>query len=174
MLPAPTGAPDASEYAPYYGKYVSLVKQGDIISLLAEQVEETLALLANLPEERGAYRYAPEKWSIKELVGHISDTERIFSYRALRMARADETPLSGYEQDDYVRAGDFDGVPLRELAEEFRAVRSATLFLFRHLSEAAWMRRGTADGKPFTVRALSYIIAGHELHHREVLRSRYL
>ena len=174
MSQARMSQPATSEYAPYYGKYVSLVQAGDILSLLEEQLEETLALLANVPEESGVYRYAPGKWSVKELVGHIVDTERIFSYRALRFARQDQTPLPGYEQDEYIRGAAFDACPLAELAEELSAVRRSNIFLFRHLDEAAWMRQGTADGKPFTVRALAYIIAGHELHHREILRSRYL
>jgi hypothetical protein len=168
------GRPDETEYDPYYGKYVSLVPAGDVVAVLGSQIEETLALLRSVPEERARFRYAPGKWSVKELVGHLIDTERIFSYRALRFARDDRTPLPGYEQDDYVRGGSFDAVPLDELAAEFASVRRATVFLFKHLDEGAWARRGLASDSEVSVRALAYIIAGHELHHRRVLRDRYL
>jgi hypothetical protein len=166
--------PDATEYAPYYGKYVSLVADGDILALLSKQLDETLALLGNIPESQANFRYAPDKWSIKELVGHVIDTERIFSYRALRFARNDQTPIEGFEQDDYIRNASFDDYSLEELVSEFAHVRRSTLFLFRHLDEAAWQRRGTASDNEVSVRALAYIIAGHELHHTEILRSRYL
>lgn len=166
--------PDETEYLSYYGRYVSLVADGDILSVLSRQSDDTLALLKSIPESQAAFRYAPDKWSIKEVVGHMIDTERIFAYRALRFARNDRTPLPGYEQDDYIRHGSFDEYPLEDLSAEFESVRRSTLFLFKHLEEAAWMRRGAANGSEVSVRALAYIIAGHELHHREVLRSRYL
>lgn len=168
------GRPEETEYLPYYGKYVSLVPEGGILTTLGQQIEETLALLRSIPEAQGTFRYAPDKWSIKELLGHIIDTERIFSYRALRFARGDETPLPGYEQDDYVRGASFDAFPLAELADEFESVRRATILLFRHLSEEAWLRRGAANESEVSVRALSYIIAGHERHHISILRDRYL
>ena len=166
--------PDETEYLPYYGRYISLVPDGSILTLLSSQLDETLALLRNIPEAQAGFRYAPDKWSIKQLVGHVIDTERIFAYRALRFARNDQTPLSGYEQDDYVRNASFDNCSLGELAAEFESVRRSTLFLLKHLDEDAWLRRGLASGSEVSVRALAYIIAGHELHHREVLRSRYL
>jgi hypothetical protein len=168
------GKPDETEYLPYYDRYISLVADGDILALLGQQMDETLAFLRSIPESQAGFRYAPDKWSIKELVGHLIDTERIFSYRALRFARNDETPLPGYEQDDYIRAASFDDYPLSELADEFESVRRSTLFLFRHLGREAWSRRGIASESEVSVRALAYIIAGHELHHREILRSRYL
>jgi hypothetical protein len=142
--------------------------------VLGSQIEETLALLRSIPEEHGSFRYAPGKWSVKELLGHLIDSERIFSYRALRFARDDQTPLPGYEQDDYVRGGAFDSVPLDELAQEFASARQATVYLFKHLDGEAWTRRGLANDSPVSVRALAYIIAGHELHHRRVLRDKYL
>lgn len=166
--------PDETEYLSYYGRYISLVPDGDILSVLSRQFDDTLALLKSIPESRAAFRYAPDKWSIKEVVGHMIDTERIFAYRALRFARNDRTPLPGYEQDDYVANGSFDEYPLDDLSAEFESVRRSTLFLFKHLDEEAWMRRGVANDSEASVRALAYIIAGHELHHREVLRSRYL
>lgn len=169
-----TSRPDATEYLPYFDRYISLVPDGDILSILSEQLNETLALLQSIPEERAGFRYAPDKWSIKQLVGHMIDAERIFAYRALRFARNDATPLPGFEQDDYIRGSSFDDYPLQELAEEFASVRRATLFLFRHLSEEAWMRKGAANESEISVRALAYSLAGHELHHREILRNRYL
>ena len=174
MTDVTTARPDASEYVADYEKYVSLVPEGDIVGLLGEQINETLALLRSIPEERGGFRYAPDKWSIKELVGHLIDSERIFSYRALRFARGDKTELPGYEQDDYVRGGSFDEVPLADLAAELASVRQATVLLFKHLNGEAWTRRGSANDSEVSVRALAHIIAGHELHHRSVLRDRYL
>jgi hypothetical protein len=166
--------PDASEYAPYCGRYISLVGGDDILAALAKQAEETQALFAGLSEAQGDHRYAPEKWSVKEMLGHLIDTERVFAYRALRIARNDRTPLPGFEQDDYVRYGDFAGQRLANLIEEFLCVRRANLFLFQQFSPEAWMRRGIADEKEISVRALAYIIAGHELHHRQVLKEKYL
>jgi hypothetical protein len=168
------GRPDETEYVPYYGKYVSLVAGVDILSALSSQLPETLALLASVPESQGNFRYAPGKWSIKELVGHILDGERIFAYRALRFARNDKTPVPGFEQDDYIRNASFDAHPLQDLAAEFESVRRATIFLFRHLDADAWMRRGVASESEVSVRALAYMIAGHELHHVGILRDRYL
>jgi hypothetical protein len=166
--------PDPSEYAPYYGKYITLVGGNDVVAALEDQPRETVALLSGLTEEQGDYRYAPVKWSIKEVVGHVIDAERVFSYRALRFARHDQTPLASFEQDDYVRAGNCAGLRLADLIEEFVAVRRATVWLFRHLTAEAWMQRGIASDNPVSVRAIAYIIAGHELHHRRVLRDKYL
>ena len=166
--------PEANEYAPYYEKYVSLVPDADLVETLERQGAETLALLRGLSEEQGAHRYEPGKWSIKQLVGHISDGERIFSYRALAFARGDGQSLPGMEQDEWMAGVDFDARTLADLADEFEAVRSATLHLFRHLSPEAWARRGTASDNEVTVRALAYVIAGHEAHHVGVLRERYL
>jgi hypothetical protein len=174
MMNSTINKPDETEYVPYYGKYVSLVPEGNILGVLIGQIDDTTALLLSIPEERGGFRYAPDKWSIKELVGHMIDTERIFSYRALRFARGDKTELPGYEQDDYVRGGSFDDVPLADLAAEFATVRQATVLLFMHLNGEAWTRRGTANESEVSVRALAHIIAGHELHHRSVLRDKYL
>lgn len=166
--------PAATEYAPYYGRYVSLVPEGDILAMLAEQMNSTLGLLRGIDEEKAGWRYAPDKWSIKELVGHMIDTERIFAYRALRFARNDETELQGFEQDDYVRHASFDAYRLGDLAREYEFVRGANLLMFKHLDEAAWQRRGVASGGEVSVRALAFIIAGHERHHVKILRTRYL
>lgn len=174
MINETIGKPDPTEYLPYYGKYISMVPDGDIVTVLGKQMEETAHFLESIPESRANFRYAPDKWSIKELVGHVIDSERIFAYRALRFARNDKTPLPGYEQDDYVSNASFDRCTLTDLASELKSVRRATLFLFKHLDENAWMRRGMANNSEASVRALAHIIAGHELHHREILRSRYL
>jgi len=166
--------PAADEHAPYYGTYIVKVPDGDLCRILTDQLAETLALIRSIPEARGTHRYAPGKWSIKEVIGHVCDSERIFSYRALRIARGDATPLPGFEQDDYVPAGGFDRRTLADLSEELAAVRQATLHLLRHLDPAALARRGTASGNPITPRALAYVIAGHERHHVEVLKAKYL
>jgi len=165
--------PRPGEYAPYYERYISQIDGEDILSTLDQQRRQMLLLLSCREEEEGDFRYAPEKWSAKEVLGHICDTERVFAYRALRIARADATPLEGFEQDDYVRNGGFMQRPLSDLVEEFIAVRRATISLLRNLDEPAWLRRGIANKSEVTVRALAYIIAGHELHHRRILEEKY-
>ena len=165
--------PTEDEYAPYYGRYVSRVPEGDVLELLATQIGDTRALIRSIPESRGDHRYAPGKWSIKEVIGHVTDSERIFCYRALRIGRGDATPLPGYEQDDYIAPGGFDRRTLADLSEELAAVRQATLLLFRHFDAAALACRGTASGNPVSTRAIAYIIAGHERHHVEILKTRY-
>jgi DinB family protein len=174
MTPAITKRPDSSEYPPYTEGYISQVPDGDIVTTLGKQLEETLALINSIPEARGGWRYAEGKWSVKELIGHVIDSERIFAYRALRFARGDATPLSGFEQDDYVRGGAFDKLSLSDLANEYGHVRRATISLFANLDGEAWTRRGSANNNEASVRALAFIIAGHERHHVEILRTRYL
>jgi hypothetical protein len=127
-----------------------------------------------LSEEQGNSRYEPGKWSIKELVGHINDAERIFGYRALRIARGDQTPLPGFEQDDFIAGANFDACTLADLTTEFELIRRSNLAMFKQLGDEAWVRRGTASDNTISVRALAYIIAGHEVHHLNILRSRYL
>ncbi len=166
--------PARTEYAPYYERYVSLVPKGSILKTLDEQMELTLAVLAKIDESRAGHRYAPGKWSIKELVGHIIDAERIFAYRALRFARNDRTELPGFEQDDYITNARFDACQLKDLAREFELVRKSNLLMLSHLDEDAWQRSGRASDYEVSVRALAYIMAGHERHHMEVLRTRYL
>lgn len=165
--------PEPNEYAPYYGKYISLVSGDDVTGLLESQGKRTVQLLASRSENEGNFRYGPDKWTIKEVLGHISDTERIFTYRALRIARGDTTPLAGFEQDDYVRGGEFNARTLRDLLEEFAEVRGATSGLFRWLSPQAWTRRGVASDKEVSVRALAFMTAGHEIHHVKLLEERY-
>jgi hypothetical protein len=166
--------PDASEHAPYYSRYTCLVRKGDIVETLERQYPETVALLSPLSDVEASYRYAPDKWSIKEVLGHVTDTERIFAYRALRIARNDQTPIEGFEQDDYVRAANFSDCHFEKMLEEFTWVRRASLLLFQQLSPEAWLRTGTASQLAVSVRALAYILAGHELHHRTVLKEKYL
>jgi DinB superfamily len=166
--------PQPGEYAPYYERYISLVRRDDVLGELEEQRRQTLLLLSGRSEADGDLRYAPEKWSAKEVLGHLNDTERIMSYRALRIARGDATPMEGFEQDDYVRNGPFARLALEDLIEDYIAVRRATISLFRNLDDAAWTRRGVANKNEVTVRALAYIIAGHELHHRAILEEKYL
>lgn len=165
--------PEPGEYNPYYDRYISLVSGTDILGTLDSQRRQTLLLLSGRDEEDGNFRYAPEKWNAKEVLGHVCDTERIFAYRALRISRGDQTPIEGYEQDAYVKNGPFAGMPLEEIIEDYIAVRRATLTLFRNLEEAAWSRRGVANKNEVTVRALAYTIAGHELHHRRILEEKY-
>jgi hypothetical protein len=175
VSPAPVmlSRPEPGEYAPYFERYISLVPGADALASLDAQRRETLLLLSGRDESEGNFRYAPDKWSVKEVLGHVCDTERIFAYRALRIARGDETPLPGFEQDDYVRNGPFARVALAEIIEDYIAVRRATLTLLRNLDEAAWMRRGTASKNAVSVRAIAFTIAGHELHHRKVLEEKY-
>jgi len=166
--------PDATEYAPFYGTYVGKVPDGDLLELLERQRRETQNLLAGLSDTQALHRYAPGKWSIKEVVGHLMDSERVFCYRALRFARADEKPLQGFDEKAWVPAGSFDARPLADLAAELDAVRRATIALFRGFDAAALARKGTANNNEVTVRALAWIVAGHERHHVAILRERYL
>ena len=171
-LTASFGRPLPGEFNPYYDKYVSLVPSGDVVGLLEQQAPETVALFKSL-STKADFRYAPGKWSVKEMLGHLNDTERIMSYRALRIARGDKTPLAGFEQDDYIRDGNFGQRTLADLLDEFLAVRQATVALFRHVDAEGGARTGVANNSPASVRALAYIIAGHELHHRKVLQEKY-
>src|ERR1051326_4793829 len=165
--------PAASEHAAYYSRYIDLVPEGDILRTLTTQVAGTLQALRGLSDGDSLKRYAPGKWSIREMLGHMNDTERIFAYRALRIARGDATPLAGFEQDDYIAPGKFDARSWSSLIEEFEAVRTSNLAMFRGFDAEAWQRQGTASNNPVTVRAVAYIIAGHQRHHMRVLREKY-
>jgi hypothetical protein len=166
--------PDSTEYAPYFGKYIALAPDGDIVSTLDRQVESTLSLIRGLSEARGNHRYAPEKWSVKEVVGHLIDTERIFAYRALRFARNDATPLPGFDENLFVASAGFDSRSLADLADEFEHTRKSNVYLFKSLNSDAVLRRGVSNSDELSVRAIAHIIAGHELHHMGILRTRYL
>ncbi len=166
--------PEVGEYAPAYANYIDRIAEDeDIIAVLALQLDEVLARLGRIPAVRGNYRYAPDKWSLKEIVGHLCDTERVSAYRALRIARGDTTPLPRFDDHAYVaesRAGDR---TLVDLAAEWGDVRRATIALFGNLPAEAWHRRGTVSDEPMSVRALAYIIAGHVRHHLQILEERY-
>ena len=169
----PISRPAAAEYDPYYGRYIEKVPEGDLLRTLETQARETQALLAGLSDARALHRYAAGKWSIKQVVGHVADTERVYAYRALRFARADATALPGFDENAWVPAGTFDARSLADLAAELGAVRGATLALFRGLDAAALARRGTANDAAVSVRAIAWIIAGHERHHVALLHERY-
>jgi uncharacterized damage-inducible protein DinB len=166
--------PDQSEHAPYFSRYIDLVPEEDVVTALAAQGDETQELLASLDEERAAYRYAPDKWSIKGVIGHVADSERIFAYRLLAVARGDETPLPGFDEKEYAKHANFDQRSLRDLAEELGALRRANFLLMRNLSDDDWNRRGIANDNATSARALAYTMLGHERHHLKVLRERYL
>jgi len=166
--------PAADEHSPYYGAYVALVPDGDVVATLAGQVEATLAAVRPLTEEQARFRYAAGKWSVKEVVGHLTDAERVFTYRALWFGRGAGDPLPSFDEDAWVPPAEFDAVPLDELLDGFASVRSATVALLSQFPRDAWRRRGIASGKPITVRALAWITAGHERHHLRVLQERYL
>jgi len=174
ISPVSVARPEAGEYDPYYERYISLVTGTDILGTLESQRRQMLLLLSGCDEADADFRYAPDKWSVKEVLGHVCDTERIFAYRALRFARADRTPLPGYEQDDYARIANFDARNISDLAADFASVRAATIALLRSFDAEAWQRRGSANDNEVSVRALAHIIAGHELHHVAILRERYL
>jgi hypothetical protein len=168
------GRPEKTEYASDYGIYTSLVEGDDILSALQHQMSETQRVLAEIPEEKALYRYSDGKWSIKELVGHLIDSERVMAYRALRIARSDRTPLAGFDQDLFVQNAGFDRCRLSDLAAEFALVRDANIFMFKNLAPEAWSRTGIANENQVTVKALAYIIAGHQLHHIKILNEKYL
>jgi hypothetical protein len=166
--------PDSTEYYEYYEKYVKLVPEPDVLHAMALQGEQTLSYLGSLPLPAGDKRYAPGKWSVKEVVGHVIDIERVFCYRALSFARNTSGPLPGIEQDDWMKVAAFGNRQLSDLADEFESVRRSSLFMFRHLTADAWLKRGIASEREFTVRGIAYIILGHERHHLAILKSLYV
>lgn len=166
--------PKTGDYAPFYEGYIALVPEGEFLQTLEAQLGDWQRLLGDLSEQGADFRYAPGKWSIKEVLGHVTDAERIFAYRLLRIARGDQTPLAGFEQDDYVRTANSSARKRHDLLDEFTAVRRATMALVSSLDDAAWIRRGVANQKEISATALAFIIAGHERHHRMILEERYL
>lgn len=165
--------PESGEYNPYYATYIGKVKGDNFIQNLKEQKFETLGILSKLSEEQWNHKYAPEKWTVKEVMMHIMDTERIFAYRALRIARNDRTPMPGFDQNDYVpyyHAAQRSG---SSIMEEYEAIRNSTITLFQNLREEDLGRLGEASGSPVSVLALGYMIAGHEIHHVQLLHERY-
>ena len=167
------GRPDASEYAPYYHQYIARVPEGPITEILERQIGSTAAFLRGLSEEQASSRPAPDKWSVKQVVGHLCDSERVFAYRALCFARGDQNALPSFEQDDYVREAGSDERSLAELVAELELLRRSSLALFRSFKPETLQRRGIASSKPVSVRGLMYITAGHEIHHYELLKQRF-
>ena len=162
-----------SDYPRAHASYVALVPEEDILAAMEQQSSETQKLLASLDETKAAYRYAEGKWSIKEVVGHVIDGERIFGYRALAVARGEVQPLPGYDENEYVRNASFDNWKIGDLAEWYALSRRANIVFFRNLPSDAWQRRGNANNSPITVNGLAYVLVGHERHHLNVLRERY-
>lgn len=165
--------PNKNDYAPYYERYVSLIKGDDIHKILSLQSFETQAVLNSFPKEMGNFAYAPGKWTVKEVVGHLIDTERVMAYRAMCIARGEQQALPGFEQDDYVKNGNFNQRELFDLNYEFRLLRESNMLLAKSFSEDAFQKRGIANKNEITVLALLYIIAGHEKHHMNILVERY-
>lgn len=169
------GRPELSEIAPHAKAYVDLVPGDDVLALLAEQSGKTIALVKPLSEKHATeFVYAPGKWTVKQIIGHLSDCERSFACRALRLARGDATPLPSFEQNGYVAAAGANERGLASLLDELRLVRESTLALFGSLPEEAWLRRGQVSDRSATVRGIAYTVAGHELHHYKILKDRYL
>jgi len=166
--------PAAHEYDPYYQSYIERVESQQLSLLLRQQRAKVTELLSGLSEEQANYRYAPEKWSIKEVMGHLMDTERVFVYRAMCIARGEAQSLPGFDQDEYVVTGGFHARPLEGLSAEYEAVRNASLAFFESLDEASWLKTGMANEVTVSVRALGYIIPGHEAHHLAILEEKYL
>ncbi len=167
-------APAPDEYSPAFAAYVGRVPPGDIVETLSRQLGDTLHTLAPVTTPHGGYRYAEGKWSIKQVVGHLADAERVFAYRLMCVARGEQQSLPGFDEDAYVAGAGFDELSMSQLTELLGRVRHATTTLLETLPTSAWTKRGTANGKAVSVRALAHVIAGHELHHRQVLRERYL
>ncbi len=169
-----TGRPDENEFAPFYKGYIGQVIEDDAITALEAELNESLAFFRGIDEQASRTAYAEGKWTIRELLGHIIDAERVMSYRALRFARNDQTELPGFEEADFVRGASFNDVSMGDMLREFEHLRRANILMFRNLSPAAWDRRGTANGNQISVRALAFVIAGHEKHHRKIVKERYL
>jgi uncharacterized damage-inducible protein DinB len=165
--------PLANDYAPFYQTYVDKVSGDDLHVALNQYSRASLSFWQNIPEDKGDYAYAPGKWTVKQLLNHLCDAERIFTYRALRIARGDETPLAGFEEDDYAAAAQVSHRTLKDLVHEYQSVRSATLSLFNSFGEIELSRFGTTNGAKVSVNAIGFIIIGHTLHHEGVLKERY-
>ena len=164
--------PESTEYAPYYEKYISLVPETEILDALKSGPDGPVAFLKGVAERDASICHSPYTWTTKQVVGHLTDSERVFGYRALRFARGDSTPLPGFDENAYAGAIKLDNVPLCDLVAEFASLRRSHVAFFEHLSDEAWQRRGTANNAAVSVRALAYILVGHERHHVAILRKR--
>ncbi|MDB4918694.1 DinB family protein [Mucilaginibacter sp.] len=165
--------PIPDEYSAYAARYLDLVGNDPILEILERQKEESYNLFTSLSADKASYTYAEGKWTIKQVVGHMADTERVFAYRALVFSRESIT-LPGFDQDVYMEQATFNSRPLEDLANELKTVRESSLYLFRSLTEQQSTQKGIASGSPFSVRAYAYMIAGHEMHHMKILKERYL
>lgn len=172
-LQQPVGRPATGEAASYYFNYIDRVPGEDLVGFLAGQLESTLALLGGFSEPRSLHRYAADKWSARQVLGHVNDCERVFLFRAFWFARGFADPLPSFDQDVAARVAGADQVSWASHVEEFRGIRLTSLAFFRNLPQQAWLRRGIASDNPFTVRALAYVVAGHVEHHAAILRERY-
>ncbi|MEP7274496.1 MAG: DinB family protein [Acidobacteriota bacterium] len=166
--------PATTDYAQAFGPYVGLVPEADILGVLDNQSQEVADLTSNISAEQAAFRYAPDKWSIREVMGHLADSERVFGFRAMALARGERAELPGFEENEYVDHGDFDDWSLSDLVAQFQSLRSSNVQLFKHLSDDAWKRSGIVNGNSITVPSLAWIIAGHLRHHIGILNERYL
>ena len=166
--------PEVNEFAPYYQRYIDLITTDDIFSFFKQQAEEILALFTNLSEDQASFRYTEGKWTIKEVLAHIVDSERIFGYRVLAISRGEKNPLPGFAENDYVRNGKYENRSLKSLLAEYSHLNSANLELFKSLDEEMLSQKGTASGKEVTARAILFVTIGHEKHHLEIIKSRYL
>ncbi|WP_097160269.1 DinB family protein [Bacillus oleivorans] len=166
--------PDTDEYNQHYSNYIRLIPDGDIIEILNNQIDDTITLLQGLKEEQSLFKYGPDKWTIKEVIGHITDTERIMGYRILCIARGETISLPGYDDVAYVRNAHFNKVSITELLDHFKIVRQSTAQLVKSLESNDWLRRGIANNSNVSVRALINLVAGHELHHRKLIKERYI
>ena len=168
-----TGRPADTEFAPFYARYVALVPEDDVVAALDAQVEEFRRLRSRVAPGRESFRYAPDKWSVRQVVGHVTDGERVFGHRLFCFSRGEQAPLPPFDENAYVAQSAYDRLPLAELVDELVTVRLGNLAVLRRLDVEAWGRVGTASGKPVTVRALAYVLAGHPRHHLAILRERY-
>ncbi len=168
-----TGRPDPTEHSPYFARYIDLATEDDIIDALEKQRGTTRGMFEGIDDKRGGYRYAPGKWSIKQVIGHMADSERVFAYRTLAISRGEKQSLPGFDEKTYVDGANFDSLSMRDLVENLSIVRAATLSLLRSLSPEAWTARGVANDSEVTPRALAYITLGHERHHLKVLKEKY-
>lgn len=166
--------PQIGEYEPYYKRYIDMIPSDNIIEVLENQIKDIEELIKYINEEKSYYRYAENKWSIKEILGHLIDTERVMTYRALRISRKDSNPLAKFDQNLFIKESNFDSIPLKLIAEELLLIRKSTILMFKGMTESMMLNRGILNGHDITARALAYIIAGHTFHHLQVIKERYL
>ena len=166
--------PVTGEFAPHFDGYVAHVPETDIIAVLREQANEVRDLIKEIPEDRAGFRYGPDKWSVREVLGHLADCERVMSYRATCLARGEQSELPGFDENEYVRTANFDGWTLTELAAQFENLREANVSIFEHLDPEAWERKGIVNSNSITVPAIAWVMAGHVRHHIQILKERYL